>query len=94
MTLEEVLRRLDIGEDQDVEFKLADGGLPKALWESFSAFANTEGGTIILGVAEKGGEHELGGLRSANRLVKAFWDAHNTPPLWRASASKISIRSL
>lgn len=79
MTLEEVLRRLDIGEDQDIEFKLADGGLPKALWESFSAFANTEGGTIVLGVAEKGGEHEFVGLRSANRLVKTFWDAHNNP---------------
>ena len=79
MTAEEILTRLEIGEDQDVEFKLAEGGLPRSLWESLSAFANTEGGAIVLGVAERAERHEIVGVRSPAKLPKAFWDAHNNP---------------
>lgn len=79
MNIETLLQRLDLGEDQDVEFKLADGGLPRSLWETLSAFANTEGGTVVLGVAEKDGKHELAGIRSPARLMKSFWDGHNNP---------------
>lgn len=78
-SIEEILARLEIGEDQDVEFKLGDGGLPRSLWESLSAFANSEGGVIVLGVAEQGDRHELVGVRSPATLIKAFWDAHNNP---------------
>lgn len=79
MTFDQLLTRLDIGEDQDVECKLAEGGLPKSMWKSLSAFANTEGGMIVLGVADKGDEHELAGVRAPGRLIKAFWDTHNNP---------------
>lgn len=79
MNTEILLQRLDLGEDQDVEFKLAEGGLPKSLWETISAFANTEGGTLVLGVAEKGETHEIVGVRSPAKLIKAFWDGHHNP---------------
>ena len=51
-----------MNESYDLEFKSAKGGLPRSLWESYSAFANSEGGTIILGVSEKDNYCYLDGL--------------------------------
>ncbi|MCB1715073.1 MAG: putative DNA binding domain-containing protein [Candidatus Competibacteraceae bacterium] len=77
MTPEELLLRLDVGEDQDTEFKLAEGGLPKSLWETVSAFANTKGGIIILGIEEQGANFKVSGVRKPETLLKTFWDGHN-----------------
>lgn len=41
-------------ESEDLEFKHASGGFPGSFWDTYSSFANTEGGTIIFGVEEKG----------------------------------------
>ncbi len=68
------------GESFEVEFKSARGGLPASLWESYSAFSNTNGGVIVLGVQEKGKKFLLDGLtqETAVRYQKNFWDlAHN-----------------
>lgn len=79
MTLDKLLARLEVGEDQDIEFKSADGGLPKSIWESFSAFGNTDGGYLVLGVSERGRSFQVVGVRKVDALRKTFWDGHNNP---------------
>ena len=52
MTKVELLYRLKDIEWDDLEVKEASGGIPKSMWETVSAFSNTAGGWIILGVSE------------------------------------------
>ncbi len=65
-------------EDNQLEVKAAQGGLPDALWESYSAFANTDGGCILLGVKEHAdGSLYAAGLKDAEKLKMDFWNAVN-----------------
>lgn len=68
--LEEILQTLrDIGGDwAHIEAKRAEHGLPKRLWETLSAFANTPGGgVIVLGLDEESGFSAVG-VRDPARL--------------------------
>lgn len=66
-------------ESEDLEFKQASSGFPGSFWDTYSAFANTEGGTIIFGVVEKKDGLYLDIL--ADELVekykKDFWNNVN-----------------
>jgi len=65
-------------EDNRREVKKAKGGLPVSLWETYSAFANSYGGVIILGVTENAdGSWKTTGLENVSRLRKEFWDTIN-----------------
>ena len=69
-----ILTSLDWAECEEIEFKSARGGLPKSLWESYSALANTHGGVILLGVTDDG---SVCGVDNPAALKKAFWDTIN-----------------
>ena len=43
--------------------------VPADFWPSYSAFANTDGGTIILGIREKDGKREIEGLPDAENCI-------------------------
>ena len=67
-------------ENNRIEAKKALGGLPQSIWETYSAFANTLGGIILLGVEEYA-DHSLHlvDLPDPERLVKEFLDIVNNP---------------
>lgn len=67
-------------ENNRIEAKKALGGLPKSIWETYSAFANTYGGIILLGVEEWADKslHTVD-LPDPEKLIKEFWDIVNNP---------------
>ena len=65
-------------ENNRLEAKKATGGLPESLWETYSAFANTLGGIILLGVEEREDKslHPVD-LPDPEWLLSDFWDIIN-----------------
>jgi ATP-dependent DNA helicase RecG len=61
----------------DTEFKSARGGLPGSFWETYSAMANTQGGTIVLGVAEKPTGLVWEGVPDGAQLRNVLWGQLN-----------------
>lgn len=78
MTEQELLEILTMGEHSELECKLAKGGLPKDVWETYSAFANTTGGVILLGIEEK--DNRFFPVKNVDvvKLQKSFWDHINS----------------
>lgn len=65
-------------ENNRLEAKRAVCGLPQSLWETYSAFANTSGGIILLGVEEYR-DHSLHAvdLPDPSGLLQDFWEIIN-----------------
>lgn len=61
-------------ENNRIEAKKALGGLPHSIWETYSAFANTLGGVILLGVEESRDKtlHAID-LPDPEMLIEDFW---------------------
>lgn len=80
MTLEELQ---ELREQVDFEAKLAagrdgKGTLPQSFWETYSAFANTGGGIIALGVKESLGKPlDIRGVPEPERLQVELWNGLN-----------------
>ena len=67
-------------ENNRIEAKRSMGGFPTSLWETYSAFANTMGGTILLGVEEHRDKslHPVD-LPDPEKLVEEFWRILKNP---------------
>lgn len=69
-------------ESVDLECKLAagrdgQGALPDDFWPTYSSFANTEGGIVLLGVREKQEQFIVEGVVNVAKVRKELFDALN-----------------
>ena len=66
-------------ESDEIEYKSAAGGFPKDFWRTYSAFANSSGGVIVLGVKEKNNRFIFDGLSDelVEKYKKEFWNNVN-----------------
>lgn len=92
ITIEDIRKYCEVGEDCELEFKDGQGGFPsKEFWRSYSAFANTNGGLIIIGVVEEKKQKKLLTAGLSREQFKAwrkqFWDEAN-------NLSKVSVSLL
>lgn len=92
-----LIERLGGQEALELEFKSARGGLPASIWPTVSAFANTQGGWILLGVEEEQHAIAVTGVANASALMKTLHDLLRNPqkishPV--CGANDISIESL
>lgn len=80
----DIHKLLSDGERVTFECKKATKGVPSSLWETYSAFANTYGGIILLGVVEHMDEHdrtkrfEIFGVEDADKIRKDLWNTLNS----------------
>lgn len=66
-------------ESKYIEIKKSQKGLSNDIWSTYSAFANTEGGTIYLGIEEKKIEGNKVfvpvGVENPEKMIEDFWNA-------------------
>ena len=75
-TIKETLLK---GERVTLECKKAKAEVPKSVWATYSAFANTIGGLILLGVDENLQEKDISkrfqiiGVDEPSKIITDFW---------------------
>ena len=84
-----IIEMLSIGENKEIEFKESKNKIPKSLWETYSAFCNSKGGIIVLGIKENKEDDIciIEGIENANHILKDFWNTIN-------NREKISVNVL
>lgn len=83
MSIENISELLQYGERISLECKKSQGDLPVSVWETYSAFANTSGGVILLGIKENMSEPDPAkrfspiNLENPDRIIRDFWNTIN-----------------
>lgn len=79
-----ILETLKFGERINLECKKAESKLPNSLWETYSSFANTDGGLILFGVEEHLRETDFEkrytfvSVNNVDQRLKDFWNTINS----------------
>jgi predicted HTH transcriptional regulator len=75
MNKTELLQKLQDIEWDDFEVKESKNELPKNIWETVSAFANSSGGWIVLGAVQSKKKFEITGIENVEKIEQNFVNA-------------------
>ena len=66
-------------ENVNIEVKAAQNGIPTSIWETYSSFANTSGGIIILGIGENKDTRQFVplGIAEPQKMISDIWNILN-----------------
>lgn len=84
MNSAEILELLKFGEHINLECKKAESKLPNSVWETYSSFANTDGGVILFGIEEHLKETDFNkrfsfvSIHNPEQRLKDFWNTINS----------------
>lgn len=79
-----IVELLKFGEHINLECKKAESKLPNSVWETYSSFANTDGGIILFGVEEHARETSFEkrftfvSIKNPEQRLKDFWNTVNS----------------
>ncbi|MBE6079397.1 MAG: hypothetical protein E7204_00860 [Veillonella sp.] len=94
ITVQDIDNLLLIGESPTFEVKSANKGVPKNFWETYSAFANTHGGIIILGITDAP-KFEVIGIENPQKyiddIISTARSAKVSQDLFKSPDSVISL---
>ena len=84
MQSKEILDLLQYGERITLECKKAESKIPNSVWETYSSFANTDGGIILFGVEEHLKETDpskrfsFSSINNPDQRIRDFWNTINS----------------
>lgn len=93
MSILNISELLQYGERITLECKKSQNDLPASVWETYSSFANTNGGVILLGIKENLKEPDPQkrftptGITNPDKIIRDFWNTVN-------NSSKVSANIL
>lgn len=98
LTFEEIKGKLLGGEHLNLECKEAEANVPRSVYESYSAFANTNGGNIVLGIKENkkattpDKRFVIHGINNAAKQKEDFWNTINSNKVHGKTIYSISLQ--
>ncbi len=82
ITPDDIYNLIHKGEGASVEIKKCSNTLPRSVWETYSAFANTRGGVMLLGITEHKerpieSRFEITGVSDPDKIETDFFNILN-----------------
>lgn len=92
-----IVSRQFIREKSEIEYKEAKNSVPKDLWHTYSAFANSNGGFILLGIKENDPsyfpEFSVSGVNNPDKIIDELFSQSRSEKVSKSLLSDNDVRT-